>query len=579
MLAAGAVWWAFGVWQAYRQVASDVTALGQPRPGDIATLAERAKAVEAPLRELDQRLAPLTLVQVWPVVGPVARAVRRDVSGAVSLAEGVAWFSRWARAEQARPDPPLTALLTLLGPGFGKAASDVRQGVALLAGPAPAWPPFFAEAQSRAWALRPWANLLGAVAVARGPLLAALGARAPARYLIVFQDGGELRATGGFIAAWSLVTVRGGRIGRVVVHGVHGLAGRARWALPAPYAFRSVFHYRRLAFFDANVSPNGPTTGARLARYFESVPGSPPLVGVVFVDTWLLQRVLSVLGPVPVALPSLASPVLVTASNTEQQLAQLAEGPSAATPRKQFLTPLVATLRARAAKANGERRHALAEVLLTALDEGHLWFWTPNQSLEGLIQRLGWGAVLPAPVGRNFVDVVDENLGGHKDNTYLRQQLNITAVSPSRSGMREEIRVTLALQARATGFLIVPYQGWLRWYLPLGTRILAVRGAAGGVVWQDVPRHATVLGVPVHVPAPGSTTVSVWVELPSSVAPWPLVVGEQPGLGGQALTVRSAAATLKAAPASTVTVLRRGSRLALKTGGLGVVANLLTLYR
>lgn len=578
--------WARDMWTAYRALHRQVAIVQR----DVVRHQDRRAltallALHPALVRLDRDWAPLRLLTPVPVVG----AVGRDLTGALDVVDGLRLSQAGLEAALANgSEPPLARLHDLLGSHLAESARLWRQAAGLLGAQVPRWPPVLGRIRTEAGAVRQLAQAAAALARVRGPLRAALGYGAPARYLFLFQDGGELRATGGFLAAWALVTVQDGRIGPAVVHGIHSLAQRSRLVVPAPWAFQQAFHYSHLSFFDANVSPNGPTTGRRLARYFAATPRAPPLAGVILGDTWLFQQLLRVVGPIPVRLPAMARPTVVTASNAEQTLVTLAEGPGAAgAGRKQFLTPLLATLRARAASLPPAVAGAWARALLAALVQEHLWLWSSNPALESFWVQIGIAAAMPVPARGNFLEVVDENLGAHKDNAFMTQSVEVTLLPPRSGRVVERIAVALTLDAPADGRLVVPYTGWLRWYLPVGTRLLSVHAAKTRPLvrtWRDSPRRATVVGAAIAVPPaaraggpPGRSVVIVTVELPRGLAAWPLTVGKQPGLPAERLQIVSRGQRLSQVETTALVIRRRGGRLRAASLTAALFANLQAL--
>jgi hypothetical protein len=381
-----------------------------------------------------------------------------------------------------------------------------------------------------AWAraLAHAAPLVARLAATRRPLAAALGFPQPARYLVLVQDGAELRATGGLLVAYGWLTLDQGRATLRYGGGIVSLSRRARAHVPAGSLLHHFFGESTLSLLNANDRLGGPASTAAILRLYRSVPEAPPVVGVVLVNSWWIARLFGLSGPV--AVPSPRGRVVLTTATAPWQLEQLAERERVpGVPRMAFLGPVVDALAARL------MRHGVPSVpLLAAVGAGVQSggvLWEPDgPALGRLAGSFGWnGALWPAPAHDNYLMLVNQNFGGLKDNLYLTQEVQVTV-----AGRREQVRIVLTLPHRVTTqntWLLGSYEGYVSVVVPRGTRLVRATGFVSPVA--VTPRGAppgTVVGgavtVPVHLGVPSSAAaVTLTLQLPSSVAPdAPLVV-------------------------------------------------------
>lgn len=386
-----------------------------------------------------------------------------------------------------------------------------------------------------------------------GVVNAVLGIGRPERWLILFQNSGELRATGGFLTAYADLTVSNGRLTWGKVGNIYGLGRTVTYHPPIPKRFHTYFPFlTTLHLRDANLSPSVPESAARVLRFYRSIPHAPKVDTVVWVNTWFADALLAALGPV--AVQTRSGPVTFTAANANVKMETLAEqsGRSQAT-RKAFLGPLMKTLAARALHARGKQLALVLDTVFKALGQKNLIITFTDPALERWAEAAHVGGSMARSVPGDYLAVVNENLDGHKDNYFLRQSVQ-TAVRRLPSGRWcQTLEVRFELPRVADGWLVVPYTGWIRVYVPKGSRLLALSGP--GTVQHtssvDAQLDKTVFAANIRIPArpaPGAPvpveTLRVRYLLPAGIDPFRLLVQKQAGVRAQALTVTLNAQTV-----------------------------------
>jgi hypothetical protein len=260
-------------------------------------------------------------------------------------------------------------------------------------------------------------------------LLGATGAR---RYLFAWEDPMELRATGGFIGASDLITLRGGAVS-------HRFSGR----LPSPHEIDTALPplpesaytpETYWVFSDSNWSPDFPVT-ARLERWFYGEDTGLWADGVInFVDTGI-RGILRATGPL--YLPAYGR--RVTASNVEELAQQYIngtyKGPSQAglrdDIRKQFFHHVMAALQARIEGLPLSRWPALGRALVRLVQTHDLLIYSRNPEVQSAIVDMGADGAMLRTSG-DYLYVVDDNRSYNKINPYVHESIAVkVATLPS----------------------------------------------------------------------------------------------------------------------------------------------------
>ncbi|MDD3711511.1 MAG: DUF4012 domain-containing protein [Patescibacteria group bacterium] len=117
------------------------------------------------------------------------------------------------------------------------------------------------------------------------------------RYLVVFQNNAEMRATGGFIGSYALVDLKKGKIKNIEIPagGSYDTEGGMRVIVESPqplHVVKPVWY-----FWDANWWPDWKMSAQNLMWFYEK-SGGPSVDGVISLTPDVLADVLRVIGPV-----------------------------------------------------------------------------------------------------------------------------------------------------------------------------------------------------------------------------------------------------------------------------------------
>lgn len=303
-------------------------------------------------------------------------------------------------------------------------------------------------------------------------LLTFLGHTTPQRYLLVFQNQNELRATGGFIGSYAEITMAEGKITSVLLPpgGSYHIQGDVRAWLNPPDPLRLVTS--RWRFHDANWFADFPTSAEKLAWFYEK-SGGPTVDGVIAVNATMLEEILRVTGPVPMP----AYGVTLTADNvldTVQRVVELAPSDPAAP--KQILADLFPILLDRLQAPDPDETLALAELLARGLKEKRVQLYAHDPDVQDVFAARGWDGGIQATDGDSLA-VVTTNIGGEKSDAMMHDVVS-HHVEISADG---KVVDTVTFTRTHTGEAGVPLTGvrnisYLRAYVPLGSRLLAASG-------------------------------------------------------------------------------------------------------
>lgn len=405
--------------------------------------------------------------------------------------------------------------------------------------------------------------LEGALGLA-GLLPQLLGNERPRSYLLLGQNNDELRATGGFTSTAGILTLSRGAVQGLDYRDSYGFDSPDPPAFlepPSPYKRYMLLETWRLR--DANWWADFPTS-ARQAEAFLRLEQGVQVDGVVAFDQSLLEKVLSVLGPLDV--PSFQE--RVDASNVVAVMEAYAhptgykEGFVGADvrrandpDRKAFIRALAAVLLDRAQRLDAVRTVQMGQVLKEALDQKHLLLYLNDPPAAEALQELEWDGAVHQPTAGDFLMVVETNVGFNKANRSVDRSLDYQLTlgpgfTPTKAAVTLTYRNGNAAPARHCAADVVDYytaddscyKGYVRVYAPLGTVPLRASGLDGELEWFQEGENTVLAGL-VVVPPGASKQVQFTYVPPRSIVQrgpersYQLYLQKQPGTDALPATV------------------------------------------
>lgn len=320
-------------------------------------------------------------------------------------------------------------------------------------------------------------------------LVELLGGNGPRKYLFLFQNNHELRATGGFIGSYALLNLHDGVMDQFFVDGIFNPDGQLKENIVPPQPIQKIS--AAWSLHDSNWYPDFPTSAEKAISFYEKT-GGPTVDGVVTVTPTVMERLLEVLGPID--LPAYG--VTIDAENfipIVQEQVEEKYDKTENNPKKILSDLAVAMLARMSALDDRKTLFGLAEALVRGLNEKHILLYARHAETEGLIDQTGWSGKL-LPTEKDFLSVVHSNINGYKTDGVIDERIAHRSLIAADGSVIDTVSVTRQHNGGNT-----PYVWWnkvnadyLRVYVPLGAELLSVKGTT----WEfpKEPLYYTALG-------------------------------------------------------------------------------------
>jgi hypothetical protein len=256
-----------------------------------------------------------------------------------------------------------------------------------------------------------------------------LGADGPRTYLIGMQNSAEERGTGGSILQFAPLEIVDGRPslprGKKASFSVYNVdRDRRLFEIDLPddaWLVREVPDAHR--FGNANWSPDWPLSADLLLRYANAAePSFPEIDGVIAVDPFLLKYLIPGTGKFTTNYGNVIS--------TQRAVPFLLNKAYAAFPVTSIRRTVLSFVVDRFYEGMVKPEHPteLVQGFGKALAEKHMQVWLRDPKEQAFIERMDWDGGLDEADGADYLNVVEQNVGGNKLD-YFQHQTHTLDVS------------------------------------------------------------------------------------------------------------------------------------------------------
>lgn len=321
-----------------------------------------------------------------------------------------------------------------------------------------------------------------------------LGINGERTYLLLFQNDKELRPTGGFITAYSIVKVKNGKFEPVASNDIYNLDNQLKSRIPAP---KSIKKYLPLVDYwnmrDMNLSPDFKVSMDTFKENYDKTK-SPKVDGIVALDSTLAVNILKVIGRIgvpgygnfsadddarcncPVVIYELESYADVAGPIVWDDISgKIVYKPANADNRKAILGPLMNSLLSNAMGQPKEKIPDLFQSGFNAVLEKHVLFYFGDSQVQRAMESFNLAGRVKDYDG-DYLHINDTNFAGAKSNMYVQEEVNLT-VKPGKDGNTNTLVIEYKNPQRSDGWLNGMYRDWVRVYVPKGSVLVDSQGS------------------------------------------------------------------------------------------------------
>lgn len=301
-----------------------------------------------------------------------------------------------------------------------------------------------------------------------------LGGDSSKRYLMIFQNNRELRATGGFIGSLALVDIDHGTIKKIEVPGggPYDFQGQLKEKVISPTPLHLVNPHWFLQ--DANWWPDFPMSAKKIMWFYEK-SGGPTVDGVISLTPEVVINLLKISGSIDL---QEKYGVTITSENfideTLNQVEQ--EYDKEENKPKQFIADLLPVLLQRIFEGGQKEFFTNISIINDALEQRDILFYVRDEALQTNVTNLGWAGEIKRVSG-DYLMLVNTNISGGKTDAVIDQTVSHQLVIDRNGQATATVEITRVHNGQAgvtwTGVKNIDY---MRLYVPSGSALLEATG-------------------------------------------------------------------------------------------------------
>lgn len=300
-----------------------------------------------------------------------------------------------------------------------------------------------------------------------------LGGNGPRKYLFLFQNNQEMRATGGFIGSYALLDIFNGRVRNFFIDGIFNPDGQLREKIVPPVPIQKIS--AAWSLHDSNWFPDFPMSAEKASSFYEKT-GGPTVDGVITMTPTVMQKMLEITGPIEMP----EYDVTVDKDNFIEKIQYEVEVDydKELNQPKKILADLAPKILDKLFNSNNLSDFSkTANVLLQSLNEKQILIYSKNFEIEKVLSENGWsGEILDTP--KDYLSVVNTNINGYKTDGVISENINHQANIGPDGTIIDTVTITRKHNGGDT-----PYDWWnrvnadyMRVYVPEGSRLISVEG-------------------------------------------------------------------------------------------------------
>ncbi len=300
-----------------------------------------------------------------------------------------------------------------------------------------------------------------------------LGYNGVRRYLFVFQNNQEMRATGGFIGSYGVLKIKEGEVENLFIEGIYNPDGQLKEKVVPPKPIQKIS--AAWSTHDANWFPNFPTSAEKIAWFYEKT-GGPTVDGVITLTPNVLEELLEVTGPIEMR----DYEVVINKENfieKTQHEVEIDYDRELNQPKKFIadLTPII--LNKVFSSKNSEDLAKTFSIISKLVKEKHILIYSLDHNIQKIISEQGWsGEVLQTR--KDYLMVVNSNINGYKTDGVIDEYIDHEAVIQEDGSIISKVKIKRVHNGghKAYDWWNKVNCDYMRVYVPKGSRLISVKG-------------------------------------------------------------------------------------------------------
>ncbi len=304
-------------------------------------------------------------------------------------------------------------------------------------------------------------------------LSSVVGEGSSKKYLLLFQNTSEVRATGGFPGSYALITLEKGYFEDILVDDIYNPDGQLKEGVIPPKPLQHITPTWGMR--DANWFADFPTSAFKVAEFYKKGSGGTDVDGVFSVTPDVIKQILEIIGGIEV--PDYG--VTLNAENFLQEIQNEVEygDREDGEHSKVILTDFTPLLLEKLSQLSQDKWLAVSEILIGAISKKQIMAYFTDPVLQSIAVKNDFGGEVKTVDG-DYLSIIHSNVKGSKTDAYMDTTIK---VETSILGTYPKHKVTITRKHNGGnteyGFYNRTNPDYVRVLVPKGSKLLSIEGA------------------------------------------------------------------------------------------------------
>jgi len=302
--------------------------------------------------------------------------------------------------------------------------------------------------------------------------LGVLGHQRAKKYLLVFQNNSEARASGGFIGTYGVVDFDEGRLNNLFIDGIFNLDGQLYEKVIPPRPIQKIS--TSWSTHDANWFANWPTSAKKISWFYEKAGGTT-VDGVISLTPTVVEKLLQITGPI--SLPQYNTTLDQNNFLEAVQYKVEVDYDKQQNQPKKILADFAPLFLEKLWQVWPQHYQEIFKVFIDSLAEKHIMFYFADAALEQAFSEQGWtGEILNTE--KDYLSVVNTNINGFKTDKVVEQKIYHEVQIKEDGSVVDTVKIVRSHQGGRSQYdwYNKVNTDYLRVYVPLGSKLLSAQG-------------------------------------------------------------------------------------------------------
>ncbi len=285
-------------------------------------------------------------------------------------------------------------------------------------------------------------------------------------FLLLFQNDMELRPSGGYLGTFGILKIKDGQLVSIESHDTNIFDGRIPDGVPVPFPMEEMLRIYDWKMRDSNWYPDFPTSAQEAENFYKLGNGQENFMGIIGINTKVLSTVLEATGDIKIDSEEEAfnsqDAILKLEHQVERDYSE--EGKQVAE-RKAVIGELAQAIAQRIKEMSYREKLDLLEKIESNLKKKDIQIYFKDEELQSKIEKIGWSGEIDKNWSKDYLMMVDSNLGALKSDRLIDRSLDYT-VDFSGEKPKATLKVIYNHKGKQKDWLTKNYQGFLRIYAP-----------------------------------------------------------------------------------------------------------------